>query len=335
MKLVKRRMDFMISRITRRAMVAGGLTALAAPAIVRAQTWPSAPITFLNPFPAGGGTDVFARPVAAALSEQLGQQVIVDNKGGAGGTVGASQAAKAKPDGSLFFIGAIHHTIAPNIYKALDYDLEKAFEPITMLALVPQVVSIHPQRVPVNTLAEFLDYVRKNPGKVNYASPGAGTAHHYAGELFKLLTKTNIVHVPFRGAGPAMNDLLAGQVDMMFDGMGTSAAQIRSGKLKGLAVATKERLSEFPAIPTAAEAGVPGWEVATWYGVWAVKGTPEPIVNRMHTEIVKALESPNLKRIWQEQSAQTGGESRADFAKRIRSEIEKWEKVTKDADIKV
>jgi tripartite-type tricarboxylate transporter receptor subunit TctC len=335
MKLVKGRMDFMISRITRRAMVAGGLTALVAPAIVRAQTWPSAPITFLNPFPAGGGTDVFARPVAAALSEQLGQQVIVDNKGGAGGTVGASQAAKAKPDGSLFFIGAIHHTIAPNIYKALDYDLEKAFEPITMLALVPQVVSIHPQRLPVNTLAEFLDHVRKNPGKVNYASPGAGTAHHYAGELFKLLTKTEIVHVPFRGAGPAMNDLLAGQVDMMFDGMGTSAAQIRSGKLKGLAVATRERLSEFPNIPTAAEAGVPGWEVATWYGVWAVKGTPEPIVNRMHTEIVKALESPNLKRIWQEQSAQTGGESRADFAKRIRSEIEKWEKVTKDADIKV
>lgn len=325
----------MISRITRRAMVAGGLSALAAPAAVRAQTWPSQPITFLNPFPAGGGTDVFARPVASMLSEALGQQVIVDNKGGAGGTVGASQAAKAKPDGNTFFIGAIHHTIAPNIYKNLDYDLEKAFEPITMLALVPQVVSIHPERVPVNTLQEFLDYVRKNPGKVNYASPGAGTAHHYAGELFKLLTKTSIVHVPFRGAGPAMNDLLAGQVDMMFDGMGTSASQIRAGKLKGLAVATKARLSEFPTIPTATEAGVPGWEVATWYGVWAVKGTPEPIVNRMHAEVVKALNDPKLKKIWQEQSAQTGGESRADFAKRIRSEIEKWEKVTKDADIKV
>jgi len=322
-------------RITRRAMVAGGITAVATPAIVRAQSWPSQPITFLNPFPAGGGTDVFARPVAAMLSESLGQQVLVDNKGGAGGTVGASQAAKAKPDGSMFFIGAIHHTIAPNIYKNLDYDLEKAFEPITMLALVPQVVSIHPQRVPVNTLAEFLDYVRKNPNKVNYASPGAGTAHHYAGELFKLLTKTEIVHVPFRGAGPAMNDLLAGQVDMMFDGMGTSASQIRGGKLKGLAVATRARLAEFPTIPTAAEAGVPGWEVATWYGVWAIKGTPEPIVERMHVEIGKALNDPKLKKIWQEQSAQTGGESRADFAKRIRAEIEKWAKVTKEADIKV
>lgn len=321
--------------VTRRAMVAGGLTALAAPAVVRAQAWPSQPITFLNPFPAGGGTDVFARPLAAALSESLGQQVLVDNKGGAGGTVGASQAAKAKPDGNLFFVGAIHHTIAPNIYKTLDYDLEKAFEPITMLALVPQVVSINPQRVPVNTLQEFLDYVRKNPGKVNYASPGAGTAHHYAGELFKLLTKTNIVHVPFRGAGPAMNDLLAGQVDMMFDGMGTSASQIRAGKLKGLAVATKARVPEFPNIPTAAEAGVPGWEVATWYGLWAIKGTPMPIVERMHAATLKALNDPKLKKIWQEQSAQAGGESRADFAKRIRAEIEKWAKVTKDADIKV
>jgi tripartite-type tricarboxylate transporter receptor subunit TctC len=170
---------------------------------------------------------------------------------------------------------------------------------------------------------------------VNYASPGAGTAHHYAGELFKLLTKTNIVHVPFRGAGPAMNDLLAGQVDMMFDGMGTSASQIRTGKLKGLAVATKERLAEFPNIPTGAEAGVPGWEVATWYGAWAIKGTPEPIVSRMHAEIVKALNDAKLKKIWQEQSAQTGGESRADFAKRIRADIEKWAKVTKEADIKV
>ena len=325
----------MRTRITRRAMVAGGLTALAAPAVVHAQSWPSQPITFLNPFPAGGGTDVFARPVAAMLSEALGPQVIVDNKGGAGGTVGASQAAKAKPDGNMFFIGAIHHTIAPNIYKTLDYDLEKAFEPITMLALVPQIVTIHPERVPVNTLAEFLDYVRKNPGKVNYASPGAGTAHHYAGELFKLLTKTDLLHVPFRGAGPAMNDLLAGQVDMMFDGMGTSAQPIKTGKLKGLAVATKERLSEFPSIPTAAEIGVPGWEVATWYGVWAIKGTPEPIVDRMHAEIGKALKDPKLQKIWQEQSAQVGGESRADFAKRIRTETEKWARVTKEADIKV
>ncbi len=324
------------TRLTRRALAAGAAALVATPAILRAQpAWPEKPITFLNPFPAGGGTDTFARPLAGKLSEALGQQVLVDNKGGAGGTVGASQAAKLKPDGYTFFIGAVHHTIAPNIYKTLDYDLEKAFVPITMLALVPQVVSINPQRLPVDTLAAFVEYAKKNPGKVNFASPGAGTAHHLAGELFKLITKTDLTHVPFRGAGPAMQDLLAGQVDMMFDGMGTSSTQIRAGKLKGLAVATKERLSEFPTIPTGAEAGAPGWEVSTWYGMWGIAGTPQPILDRIYAETKKALALPDMVKIWKEQVASPGGESPADFAKRIRSEIEKWAKVVKDADVKL
>ncbi len=314
------------------AAVAG---AMAMPSVVRAQAWPDKPITWINPFPAGGGTDVFARPLAAKLTEALGQQVLIDNKGGAGGTVGATQAAKAKPDGYTFFVGAIHHTIAPSVYKKLDYDLEKDFVPITMVALVPQVVSIHPQRVPVNTLKEFLDYAKANPGKINYASPGAGTAHHLAGELFQIQTKIKLTHVPFRGAGPAMQDLLAGQVDMMFDGMGTSAQPIRTGRLKGLAVATRERVQAFPDIPTALELGIPGWEVSSWYGLWAIKGTPEPIIDRTHAELVKALQHPDLQKIWAEQSAQAGGESRADFAKRIRSEIEKWAKVSQEAGVKL
>jgi len=321
---------------SRRNILKVGLAAtLAAPAVARAQAWPTGPITWLNPFPAGGGTDVFARPLAAQVADQIGQQIIVDNKGGAGGTVGASQAAKMKPDGSAFFVGAVHHTIAPSIYKSLDYDLEKAFEPITMIALVPQVISIHPQRVPVKNYAEFLDYVKKNPGKVNYASPGAGTAHHLAGELYKLETKTDITHVPYRGAGPAMQDLLAGNVDMMFDGMGTSAQQIKAGRLLGLAVATPQRLTEFPDIPTGAEVGVPNWIVSTWYGLWAIKGTPQPLVDRMHAECVKAMATPRLQGIWKDQTAQMGGESRADFAKRIRSEIEKWAKVVQAAGVKL
>jgi tripartite-type tricarboxylate transporter receptor subunit TctC len=323
--------------IGRRHLVGGVAAAGAlvmAPAL-RAQAWPEKPITWINPFPAGGGTDVFARPLAAKLTEALGQQVLVDNKGGAGGTVGATQAAKARPDGYTFFVGAIHHTIAPSIYKKLDYDLEKDFVPITMIALVPQVVSIHPQRIPANALNEFLDYAKASPGKINYASPGAGTAHHLAGELFQIQTKIKLTHVPFRGAGPAMQDLLAGQVDMMFDGMGTSAQPIRTGRLKGLAVATKERVEAFPGIPTALELGIPGWEVSTWYGVWAIKGTPEPVVERMHAEIVKALQHPDLVKIWSEQSAQAGGESRANFAQRIRSEIEKWAKVCQEANVKL
>jgi len=320
----------------RKALKLGLAASLATPAIARAQQgWPPQTITWINPFPAGGGTDTFARPLAAQVGEQLGCQIIIDNKGGAGGTVGASQAAKAKPDGSVFFVGAIHHTIAPSIYKKLDYDLEKNFEPITMIALVPQVISINPNKVPAKTAAEFIAYVKANPGKVNYASPGAGTAHHLAGELFKLETKTNITHVPYRGAGPAMQDLLAGNVDMMFDGMGTSAQQIKAGKLLGLAIATPKRSPEFPDIPTAAEIGVPNWIVSTWYGLWAIKGTPKPIVDRMYTEVVKALGNPKLQKIWLEQTAQTGGEQPADFAKRIRAEIEKWQKVVAAAGVKL
>ena len=320
----------------RRALKLGLAASFAAPSIARAQQgWPPQTITWINPFPAGGGTDTFARPLAAQVGEQLGCQIIIDNKGGAGGTVGASQAAKMKPDGSVFFVGAIHHTIAPSIYKNLDYDIEKNFEPITMIALVPQVISINPAKVPVKTYAEFLAYVRANPGKVNYASPGAGTAHHLAGELFKLETKTDITHVPYRGAGPAMQDLLAGNVDMMFDGMGTSAQQIKAGKLIGLAVATPARNTEFPDIPTAPEVGIPNWIVSTWYGMWAIKGTPKPIVDRMYAEIVKALANPKLQAIWKDQTAQTGGESQADFAKRIRAEIEKWQKVSAAAGVKL
>jgi tripartite-type tricarboxylate transporter receptor subunit TctC len=320
----------------RKALGLGIAGSLAAPMVARAQQgWPPPTITWINPFPAGGGTDVFARPLAAQVGEQLGCQIIIDNKGGAGGTVGASQAAKMKPDGSVFLVGAVHHTIAPSIYKTLDYDLEKNFEPITMIALVPQVISINPNKVPVKTAAEFIAYLKANPNKVNYASPGAGTAHHLAGELFKLETKTEIVHVPYRGAGPAMQDLLAGNTDMMFDGMGTSAQQIKAGKLIGLAVATDKRSPEFPNIPTAAEIGVPSWLVSTWYGVWAIKGTPEPIVKRMYDEIVKALANPKLQTIWKEQLAQVGGESPADFAKRIRAEIEKWQKVVAAAGVKL
>jgi tripartite-type tricarboxylate transporter receptor subunit TctC len=320
----------------RRALQLGLAASLAAPAVARAQQgWPAGPITWINPFPAGGGTDVFARPLAAQVGDQLGVQILIDNKGGAGGTVGASQAAKMKPDGQTFLVGAVHHTIAPAIYKTLDYDLEKNFEPITMIALVPQVISINPNRLKVKTAAELIEYVKKNPGKVNYASAGAGTAHHLAGELFKLETKTDIVHVPYRGAGPAMQDLLAGNADMMFDGMGTSAAQIRAKRLIGLAVATPQRNPDFPDIPTAAEIGVPNWIVSTWYGLWAIKGTPQPVVDRMHAEVVKALANPKLQQIWKDQTAQVGGESQAEFAKRIRAEIEKWQKVVTAAGVKL
>ncbi len=320
----------------RRHMLKMGLAASVAPAAARAQgKWPPASITWINPFPAGGGTDVFARPLAAQVGEQLGCQIVIDNRGGAGGTVGASQAAKMKPDGSVFFVGAVHHAIAPSVYKQLDYDIEKDFVPITMIASVPQVISINPNRLPVKTVAELIAHVRANPGKVNFASSGIGTAHHLSGELFKMETRTEMTHVPYRGAGPAMQDLLAGNVDMMFDAMGTSASQIRAGRLVGLALATPARSAEFPDIPTSTEVGLPYWIVSTWYGLWAIKGTPQPIVDRMYAEIAKAMSLPKLQTIWKEQAAELGGETPAQFTRRIRTEIEKWQKVVDAAGVKL
>jgi tripartite-type tricarboxylate transporter receptor subunit TctC len=311
--------------------------ALAAAAFsVHAQGWPNRPVTFLNPFPPGGGTDVFARPIAAKLSQQLGQQVLVENQGGAGGTVGAANVAKRAPDGYNWFFGAVHHTIAESLYKTLPYGLEKDFEPITVAAFVPNVVVVHPKHADkFKTLPEFISYVKKHPGQLNYGSAGSGTTHHLAAELFKIMTKTFMVHIPYRGAGPLMPDLLAGQVDLAFDGLGTSAPQIKAGKLIPLAVTTATRNATLPSVPTVAESGVPGYEVRTWYALWALKGTPRDVQDRMYKEVVIAMNQPDLKKIWAEQGADVGGMPPAEFGKLIRSEITKWARVVKESGAQV
>jgi tripartite-type tricarboxylate transporter receptor subunit TctC len=301
-----------------------------------AQSWPTKPITFLNPFPAGGGTDTFARPIAARVSQTLGQQVIVENQGGAGGTVGAANVAKRAPDGYNWFFGAVHHTIAESLYARLQYSLEKDFEPITVAAFVPNVVVVHPKHADkIKTLKDLIDYAKANPGKLNYGSAGSGTTHHLSVELFKTMTGTYMVHIPYRGAGPLMLDLLAGQVDLAFDGMGTSSTQIKAGKLVPLAVTSAQRNPVLPNVPTVIEAGVPGYEVRTWYGLWAIKGTPQPIKDRMWKELVAAMDTPELKKIWAEQGADAGGMSQGEMTKLVRSEIVKWAKVVKDAGAKV
>jgi tripartite-type tricarboxylate transporter receptor subunit TctC len=301
-----------------------------------AQSWPTKPITFLNPFPAGGGTDTFARPIAARVSQTLGQQVIVENQGGAGGTVGAANVAKRAPDGYNWFFGAVHHTIAESLYARLQYSLEKDFEPITVAAFVPNVVVVHPKHADkIKTLKDLIDYAKANPGKLNYGSAGSGTTHHLSVELFKTMTGTYMVHIPYRGAGPLMLDLLAGQVDLAFDGMGTSSTQIKAGKLVPLAVTSAQRNPVLPNVPTVIEAGVPGYEVRTWYGLWAIKGTPQPIKDRMWKEVVAAMDTPELKKIWAEQGADAGGMSQGEMTKLVRSEIVKWAKVVKDAGAKV
>jgi len=301
----------------------------AAPLTVFAQEWPAKQVTFLNPFPAGGGTDAFARPLAAQLTEQLGKQFIIDNRGGAGGTVGASVAAKAAPDGYTWFIGATHHTIAPSMYKNLDYDIEKSFIPVAMIANVPQVLVVNPQRVSARNAKDFIALMKKNPGKYNYASAGSGTVHHLAGELFKIQTGTFITHIPYRGAGPAMNDLLAGQIDLEFDGLATSAPQINAGKLVAIAVASNKRSPAIPNVPTFKESGLPDYEVSTWYSVFAPAGTPKPIVDKMISEVQKALNNPKLKSIWEKNGSDTPNLYGDAFGKQVSADVARWSAVVK------
>jgi tripartite-type tricarboxylate transporter receptor subunit TctC len=326
-------------RITRRAALKAGLAGAAAaalpmPAIAQAG-WPNRQITWLNPFPAGGGTDAFARPLAAQFDQQIGSRTIIDNRGGAAGTVGASAAAKMSPDGYAFFVGAAHHTIAPAIYPTLDYDLEKSFIPIGMVARPPQVLSVNPNKVKANTLAEFIAEAKANGGKFNFGSSGVGTVHHLTGELFQILTGVKMTHVPYRGAGPAMQDLVAGNIDLMFDGLGTSANQIQAGTLKGLAVCAPARSSAVPNVPTSKEAGLADFEVATWYALWAIKGTPQDIVDRYTAELLKALDQPSIKEAWAKNGSEVVKMTGKDFGAYITSEIARWGKVVKDANIKV
>ncbi len=326
-------------KITRRmalkaGLAAGAASALPMPSIAQAG-WPNRQITWLNPFPAGGGTDAFARPLAAVMDQQLNQRIIIDNRGGAGGTVGASAAAKMAPDGYTFFVGAAHHTIAPHIYPNLDYNLETNFVPIAVIARPPQVISCNPKKVPAATLRDFIADAKANPNKYNYSSPGNGTVHHLAGELFKGLTGVNITHVPYRGVGPAMQDLVAGNVDMMFDGLGSSASQIQAGVLKALAIAAPQRSPAIPDVPTSAEAGLPGYEVSTWYAIWAIKGTPQDIVDRMTAEVLKALGTATIKETWARNGSDVPNVTGKAFADFITSEIARWGKVVKDANIKV
>jgi tripartite-type tricarboxylate transporter receptor subunit TctC len=309
-------------------------TAGVAPAVAQS-SWPTKPVTIVVPFPPGGGTDAFARPLTATLTKNLGKQFLIDNKGGAGGTLGAGVASRAAPDGYTFFMGAVHHAIAPSMYPKLDYDIEKDFIPVALVSSVPQVIVVNPQRVPAKDLKEFLAYVRANPGKLNYGSAGNGTSHHLAGELFKFQTKTFITHIPYRGAGPALQDLIAGQVDIMFDGLGSSANHIKGGRIRALAVASNKRAPGFPDVPTSVDGGVPTYQVATWYGLWAPKGTPKEVVERFQAELRKAFDSAEVKTLWTNLGTETPNLYGDAFGTFVNSEIKRWAEVVKNSGAKL
>ena len=326
---------------TRRAVLRVATVGAAAPALFSSpllcaqSTWPAKPVTLVVPFPAGGGTDAFARPMSALFSKQTGKPLIIDNRGGAGGTLGASIAAKALPDGYNYFMGAVHHAIAPSMYPKLDYDLEKDFIPLALLANVPQVLVVNPKKFAGANFKQFLELVRANPARYNYGSAGGGTSHHLAGELFKLQTKTFITHIPYRGAGPALQDLMAGNVDMVFDGLGSSAQHMKGGRIKALLVSGNKRNPAFPDVPCAEEVGLPDYTVTTWYGLWAPKGTPVEAQTRMLEEVKKLSVANEIKTAWSHNGADFPSLTPQQFGSFVSTEIKRWAAVVKASGAKL
>ena len=322
--------------ISRRHALIAASAACALPLAAHAQAaWPAKPVTLIVPFPAGGGTDAFARPLATQFSKLTGKALVIDNRGGAGGTLGASVAAKAPADGYTLFMGGAHHVVAPSMYPKLDYDIEKDFVPLIQLASVPQVLVVNSKRANTGSYEEFIELIRKNPGKLDYASAGAGSVHHLAGELFKQQTKTSITHIPYRGAGPALQDLIAGTVDMAFDGLGSSAGHIKGGRIKALMVAGNKRNPAIPDVPSAAEVGLPAYDVHTWYGLWAPKGTPPEVQAAAIEAFRKAAQDPEAKTVWAGQGADFPNVTGAQFGKLIHDEIRKWADVVKASGAKL
>ena len=318
----------------RRTLLAALATAAigAVPASVFAQAgYPTKPVTIVVPFAAGGTTDILARIIGQALTTELGQSVIVDNRAGAGGNIGGALAAKAPADGYTLFMGTVGtHAINASLYKKMPFDPIKDFAPLTRVANVPNLLVANPAQ-PYKTVKELIAYAKANPGKVNFGSSGNGSSIHLSGELFKSLARVDMVHVPYKGSAPAVTDLLGNQIGIMFDNMPSAIQHVRSGKLVPIAVTTAKRSPELPNVPTIAEAGVPGYEATSWFGMFAPAGTPAPVLARLNAALVKVLAQPDVKKKINEQGAETYSETPAQFAAFIQAESVKWGKVVKES----
>lgn len=299
-----------------------------------AQEWPAKPVRFIVPYPPGGGTDVIARIVQPRLSEALGQTIVIENRGGAGGAVGTEAAAKSAPDGYTFLFTLSSHTINPLLYK-LSYDVERDFAPVTLIVSVPQLVAANPAS-PLKSMQDVVALAKAYPGKLHYASVGAGTPSHIAGELLKLKAGIDIVHVPYRGGGPAVADTLGGQVWLLFVTMPAAIGQVRAGKLRALAVTTQKRNPGAPEIPTVAEAlNIPDYEVDSWYAMFAPAKTPPAIVARMQREVARVIQLPDVKQKLLEQGGDTVGSSPEALGRVVTGELKKWADLIRDAKIKL
>jgi tripartite-type tricarboxylate transporter receptor subunit TctC len=299
-----------------------------------AQDYPNKPVRIMAPFPPGGLVDVLARALGDEMSKSLGQPVIVENKPGAGGNIGADVVAKAEPDGyTLLMTSPGIQSINQFLYKTMPFDPEKAFVPISMVADMTMLVAVHP-KTGIKTLKDLLDYAHANPGKLNFGSAGIGTTGHLGQELLVHVGKMKVTHVPYRGAAPAVKDLIAGQIDGVVDNPPTVLAHIRAGTITALAVAGKQRIAVLPNIPTTVEAGLPGWEASSWFGLVAPAGTPAPIVKRLHAEVAKAMKSPLMQTL-SARGMRMVGDSPEEFGAFIVAERKKWGEIIKAANIKV
>ena len=300
-----------------------------------AQQWPAKPITLVVPFPPGGSSDVLARALTDKLTQSLGQTVIVESKPGAGATLGADVVAKSKPDGYTLLMGAVHHAIATSVYKKLPYDFQKDFVPITTVALVPNVLVVNAAKSPARDVGGLIAQAKAAPGQLSFGSNGNGTVQHLIGTQLANQAGINLLHVPYKGSGPLVTDLLGGQVDMSFDTLTPVLQHIRSGKLRALAVTTAKRASGLPDVPTLAESGMKDFDLGTWFGVMAPAATPKDIVARLNAEMVKIIASPDFRKRMQEIGAEPVGDSPEQMARRIRDDTEKFARLVKDAKVAI
>lgn len=297
--------------------------------------WPTKPIKYIVPFSAGGTTDTLARIIGQKLSVALGQPVIVDNKPGAGGNIGSELVSKAAPDGYTILGGTVSsHAINSSLYAKMPYDAEKSFVPITLIGTNPLVLIV-PSNSPITSLKDLIAQAKAKPGKLTFASAGNGTSQHLAGEMLKGAAGIQMIHVPYKGSGPAIQDLIGGQVVMMFDTTVVAAPYIKSGNVRALAVTSAKRVKGFETIPTMAEAGLPGYEVTSWQGIFAPAGTPPAIVERLNTEIVKILHMPDVRERLVGLGIEPVADTSAEFAAFQKAEIAKWAKVVKDGGVKI
>jgi tripartite-type tricarboxylate transporter receptor subunit TctC len=307
------------------------LVALALTSVAFAQDYPNRPIRLIIPFPPGGSNDVVGRLVAKQLSTELGQQVFVDNHPGAGGVIGTQAAANAAPDGYTLLVVSLAHAVNPALYK-LDYDPIKSFEPVAILATGPNVLVVNPE-LPVHSVKELIALAKQKPGGLDYASAGVGSFQHMGGELFKLMAGVNIVHVPYKGGGPAMQDVISGHVKIMFSSLVQTTPFIKSGQLRALGTGGAKRSAVLPDVPTIAEGGVPGYVADNWWGIVVPAGTPAPIVAKLYKNVEAALKAPELQAVFVREGATTLEMSSAEFGEYMKVEMAKWARVVKEGHI--